>query len=352
MAEKKAKKTTAVAKKQTPKEALTTLSKLNKTYSIEKLAQMDRFERMAAMGQGLTQIRAALEPLMPKIMPLAGNQLGFLMDKPYPAETIIECLAEAALRGVEPVNNEFNIISGKCYLTKAGLYRLVKQSPGLTDLKMNFKVPTAGEGKDMIVHCMATWKVNGVADSLETDISVTAFQQNRDAAIGKATRKLLARIYDRIAGGVFTTPEGEVGELELLDVTPEEGEQIVDVAVEEALAGATEQLEPAPDPRSPVRGPKPYQEQIEPSDSPEQGPPGILFDEPASLSTAEEILTGQSNQKLSADTVRQMIGLAEEKFGVTWSDQVKGWTRVHAHVESISELSVEQAKGLVAWLRA
>ena len=204
-------KKTAKAKKPTAKEALVTLKKLGETYAVDKLQAMSDFERMAAMGQGLTQIKAALEPLMPKILPLAGSHLGFITDKKYTPDVLMEAIAEAALRGYRPIGNEFNVIAGHFYAAKNGLSRMVKQYPGLTDLKMRFGVPKKFEGQDMVVHCFGEWKLKGVHDSLDTEIAVSTFGGNRDAAIGKATRKLLSQIYDRISGGIFTTPEGEVG---------------------------------------------------------------------------------------------------------------------------------------------
>lgn len=335
MTEKKA----AKPNKPTAKEALVTLKKLGETYSIEKLQVMSDFERMAAMGQGLTQIKAALEPLMPKILPLAGSHLGFITDKQYPPEVLMEAIAEAALRGYRPIGNEFNVIAGHFYAAKNGLSRMVKQYPGLTDLKMRFGVPKKFEGQDMVVHCFGEWKLKGVHDSLDTEIAVSTFGGNRDAAIGKATRKLLSQIYDRISGGIFTTPEGEVGDMDVIDLEAEEvGE--VDEEVMKALEKASE---PAEDPRKPKEGARPYAE----SDAPEQP---TAPKEPPLKPLSEAMFGPQHGGKIDAAAVRRLAALANQVIGEEWAQQVAVWVKTNYSVRGMSELPASAETELMKWL--
>ena len=336
-------KKTAKAKKPTAKEALVTLKKLGETYAVDKLQAMSDFERMAAMGQGLTQIKAALEPLMPKILPLAGSHLGFITDKKYTPDVLMEAIAEAALRGYRPIGNEFNVIAGHFYAAKNGLSRMVKQYPGLTDLKMRFGVPKKFEGQDMVVHCFGEWKLKGVHDSLDTEIAVSTFGGNRDAAIGKATRKLLSQIYDRISGGIFTTPEGEVGDMDVIDLEAEEVEGVDDEVTKALKAAALEPSEAAEDPREPKAGARPY----DPQEDAEQ-PPAPR--EPPLKPLSEAMFGPNPDAKLDGPTVKRLAGLAAEVIGDEWIEQIATWVKTNYHVEKMSDLPASAEVELMKWL--
>jgi len=147
-----------------------------------------------------------------------------------------ECLIEATIRGVRPVNNEFNIIAGRCYLTKNGVAHLLREFPGLTDLRPRFGVPKMVGEKGALVAASAAWKLNGKPDSIEEreyPIRVNA-GMGADAVLGKATRKLYAAIYAQLTGS--EQMEGEVDDIETMrNVTP--------IAAEEKPAGTkVEQL--------------------------------------------------------------------------------------------------------------
>ena len=60
--------------------------------------------------------------------------------------------------------------------------------------------------------CKASWKLNGTPDVMEAEIPVRINAgMGSDAILGKAERKMRARIYNRITGTEF--PEGEVGDV-------------------------------------------------------------------------------------------------------------------------------------------
>jgi hypothetical protein len=298
----------------------------------------------------LTALRNAIEPLMPKIMPLAGSPLGFLTDKDtkggYKAPEIVDAIAEAMLRGLRATGNEFNIIKGKCYAAKNGLARLVKQHPGLTDLKMTFGVPKNLDKGNMIVRCHGEWKIEGAPDSLDTEIAVSVFEGNRDAAIGKATRKLLKQIYDRISGGTFTTPEGEVGDMDIIDVEGEVVEGVDDEvtkALEKAAKAVSKPPAAAQDPREPKEGAVPYDPEEPPQTAPEpQEPP---------LKPIGEAMFGKDHGgKIDGAAVRRLAGLAKKVIGDEWVEQVADWVRVHYQVNGMAELPASAELELMKWL--
>ena len=64
----------------------------------------------------------------------------------------------------------------------------------------------------------ASWKHKGVADKMENVVIAVRVNkgQGADATLGKAKRKLLARIYARVTGTVVT--DGDVGDPEAIPV--------------------------------------------------------------------------------------------------------------------------------------
>lgn len=182
------------------------------------------FQRAAAMQA----LREALttELVESRIMPLYGSAVGFLADRPnekikskYDVDTVRTCCIEAVMRGARVVGNEFNILASRCYLTKAFFERALAEWPGLTDLVLQPGVPQAKGEKGAIVQYRASWKLDGVEDSIEREIPirVNAFM-GADAILGKAKRKILAAVYERLAGSVASLPEGEVGDAEAIPV--------------------------------------------------------------------------------------------------------------------------------------
>lgn len=181
------------------------------------------------MAAGIVKLRAMLsDEMMTEIMALQGTALGFLTDKDrernkdgvygYPVEIVKDCVIEALLRGARVVGNEFNIIAGRCYLTKNYFKRVLSELPGLTDLVIEFGVPVESRGNSL-VPAKATWKYNGKAMSMVCDVLHNAEGQiisdgripvrvNNgsivDAVLGKAERKMRARIMERITNTTFS----------------------------------------------------------------------------------------------------------------------------------------------------
>lgn len=179
-------------------------------------------------ARAVRQLRELLSPqLMSDIMQLRGTVLGFRTDKDhldngrgYDVDTVRECLVIAMMIGVSVVGNEWNIIGGNCYITLNGVSRIVHGWPGLTDLRLDAGVPTVAKGRDgALVPYSATWKLNGQPDAIEcsetpadTRIPVRVNKgMGADAILGKARRKMLARIWERLRG---TDGLGAVAEID------------------------------------------------------------------------------------------------------------------------------------------
>lgn len=201
-----AKQQTALATKET--EAIDQLERLAADYGPMALATLSDIHRSFKLAEGVALFRKAVRHVTSSLRHLAGTPLGFKTDEDrrggggtgYDDDTLAEALTEAILRGVSWVGNEFNIIKGRCYVTKEGYSRLVREIPGLTDLILIPGVPKGHDG-GAVVPFKATWKLDGKPMSLERQIPVKLNAgMGADGAIGKATRKMLASVHFACTG--------------------------------------------------------------------------------------------------------------------------------------------------------
>lgn len=199
---------------------------------VRAIATLPKFLQAVKMARGIRAMREALSDEFVKgaLMPLMGSTLGFLTDqdsKPekYGVAVVRDCTIEAMLRGFNPIGNEFNIISGRFYGTKNGYERLVLEFPGLRDLALQPGVPEPKNG-NALVPFTATWRLNGELQRLDCQLAADGADlripvkvnggMGPDAVIGKATRKMLFRIYQRVNGSTYGATDGDVGDEPIL----------------------------------------------------------------------------------------------------------------------------------------
>jgi hypothetical protein len=113
------------------------------------------------------------------------------------------------MRGLTLHGNQWNIIGGRCYITKEGMRIIVGNLPGLTDLNLSPSIPQF-TGIGAVLDFRATWKIEGKPQELTRKIVVKAGPGEVDLAIGKATRKMLAAVYEKVTGSSIS--DGEIEE--------------------------------------------------------------------------------------------------------------------------------------------
>jgi hypothetical protein len=212
-----------------------------------QVADSGHVERALGLAWGIEQLEELIDDTMlAQLTRLQGTTLGFLTDKDdddaeYPKHIVKRCVVEALLRGLHVVGNEFNIIAGRVYITRWGFGRQVRQYPGLTDLVLINGPPVLHGEKGALIPFRAMWNLNGEAQEMvrerETElvdgddgkkiekvvydhricVKVNA-RMGADAIIGKATRKMLAAIYDQISGAAVPMPEGDATDSVAVDV--------------------------------------------------------------------------------------------------------------------------------------
>jgi hypothetical protein len=182
-------------------------------YGPSALAAVDDVSRAFLIAEGVKAMQEVVKGAIDKIMPLQGSSLGFRTDKDkdggYPNAVVIECATEALLRGLRLTGNEWNIIGGRCYVAQAGCARLVSTYPGLTDLEHAPGVPVMGNGGAIVEYTMR-WKLDDKPMELTRQIPVRVNSgMGMDAVLGKAKRKMLAAVYERVSGSILSEGEPE-----------------------------------------------------------------------------------------------------------------------------------------------
>ena len=193
--------------------------------AVAVLGMGSSFEQALTLADAMQSLRAAITPaMMERFMGLQNTKLGFKTDRdphvknrrtseynvPYGPEVVKDCVIEATLRGVKVIGNQFNIISSGCYITQEGYAWKLKQIAELSDLQINLGVPKISSG-GAIVECDATWSYKGSSASMKATIAAKGDDYaGSDSYVGKATRKFLKRIFERITGS--NEPEGEADE--------------------------------------------------------------------------------------------------------------------------------------------
>lgn len=243
-----------------PEDTVKAMEAVVAEYGIDKLQARpgEMFAPMLRMAEGMVRLRELLTAdVMKAVMVLQGSQLGFLTDRDknggYPVTQVKDVWIEATLMGARPIGNEFNIISGKAYLTLPNFKRKVRELPDLTDLSLTMGLKgDAVKVGTIDVPYKATWKLKGVGMQVEGTFPVRVNQgMGADAVLGKTHRKVLNLIWQKVTGSTHTLPEGDVTDCDIPDavettasvLTP--GRHKVGRRKDEQKAPAGEQAEPS-----------------------------------------------------------------------------------------------------------
>lgn len=225
-----------------------TITALDTIAANKNLTVGSQFSRAFAVANAVGQLRALLTPeVMRPIMALQGTPLGFLADQKYDENVVRESLIEAVLSGVRPVGNEFNIIAGRCYITKNGMKHKLHDISGLA-FSVTCGFPKMSDnGAALIVGI--DWTYNGKTEHKDLPIPVRVNRgMGADAINGKATRKAYAWLYEHITGQGVNEGEKDDAAADAIETTakpvtesPLESE---DPHVEDVKAPATDDKKP------------------------------------------------------------------------------------------------------------
>lgn len=185
-------------------------------------AETDAFTKAFTIAEATTSIKGLLtNEVMGSIMALQGSKLGFKTDKDdkggYPVGVVRDCLMEAVLTGVQPVGNQFNIISGNCYITKEGFGYLLKNIPTLS-YELIFGIPVIDASKkSATVKVDIKWTYKGKSETRSIDFPIKSNEyMGVDGVLGKATRKARAWLYTTITNVEIS--DGDAEEVPVVEI--------------------------------------------------------------------------------------------------------------------------------------
>ena len=193
-----------------------TISALEKLFSQGKdCLALDGVRKVFIQGALIYNLNQILTPkVMQYISWMQNYPLGFLTDRQnggYDVDTVRACVVEAGMRGLNITGNEFNIISGRCYVTKNGLKHMLKNIPGLR-FGVTPALPKMIADKQATILMHIDWTFNGVKQEKDVEFSIRVNAgMGADAIIGKATRKAYAWLYEEVTNN--SVDEGEISDV-------------------------------------------------------------------------------------------------------------------------------------------
>lgn len=217
-------------------------------------------------ANAMQEIRQAMTPEVLAIAkPLMNSPLGFLTDRDptksrrqvelYSDQVIADCIIEASLRGLNLIGNQFNIIAGRCYVTKQGWdYLIKKKVNGLRMLKVipspaKVHKDSSGNVTGAFVKVTVSWELNGKTEGFEAEFAVKGDNyMGPDGFTGKAESKALKRVFHMLTG--LSLPDADDGETINNDADQNHGQDDLEKPVSE---DSTAQGEVGNDSRRAVR---------------------------------------------------------------------------------------------------
>lgn len=187
-------------------------AKLDRAIALMQQAE-GRIGRVVAIANATKAVRETVAANWDAFMQLKDSPLGWSTDereggRQYSPAQLQTALTQAILKGGLPVNKEIGVISGQAYLQKPFFERQVRERGDISDVRLTLDVPETINGRT-VVGGVVSWRHNGCEDRIvcrktaEGDqripIKVNAGMGD-DAILGKATRKILARMLARIDG--------------------------------------------------------------------------------------------------------------------------------------------------------
>ena len=221
-----------------------------------ELAEVEGVQR--AMKSAVCRVKLRQAMMNPDavavLMELQGKPDGFRHDREskgqqYSPQEVVEAAISAGVQGAFPVASEFTIFKGRAYLGQAFYERQCKTLPGISDLRWEIDIAQSDKSWPGILFlgAMATCHINGFRVTVEAyqssehdrRIAVTTYDGDLDNASGKAKKRILEKLYERLTAGPIT--EDSVSEMPVMG--PQDPE-VMDADPEQLISELT--LEPSP----------------------------------------------------------------------------------------------------------
>jgi len=191
-------------------------------------SKVEGFEKAFVMASAIQVLQERLtSEFMKPIMALQGSNLGFKTDADkkggYPEAEVKACLIDAVLLGLQPINNEFNIISGNMYPTRQGFGSLLQKINGLKYSLVYSNPIFSADKTTATCKVVVNWEINGNPQSQELEFPIKSnAYATADAILGKCERKARRWLFNTVKG--TDIPDGDVSDLPIKDAKPQHEE--------------------------------------------------------------------------------------------------------------------------------
>jgi len=223
-----------------------------------ELASAEGIQRGMALAVGRVKLRQAMSPdAVAVLIELMGKPDGFRHDREskgqqYSPVEVVDAAISAGIQGAYPVDSEFTIFKGRVYLGQSFYERKCKTLPGVSDLKWEIDIAQSDKSWPGILFlgAMATCKMHGFRVTVEAyqtpdhdrRIAVTTYDGDLDNAHGKAKKRILEKLLERLTSGPIT--EDSVSVLPVM-VPEDDNEQAeTEQLISELTPVATEKTAP------------------------------------------------------------------------------------------------------------
>ena len=194
-------------------------------------------------AQIIMLLREALtdEVLDTIFMPLMNSKVGFRTDRDGKINRKTGRVNVAALIGLRPTGNQFNIISGTMYPTKEGYTSLLKKIGA--KYIIDYSQPTVDQQGFATFTCKINYEYKGDKNSFSVSATVRTDQYSSyDQLRGKAERRAKKALYEYLTG----TDYGEADETSSRPIDTPYIDMTRPTAVAGANQGAPIEIKPAP----------------------------------------------------------------------------------------------------------
>lgn len=195
--------------------------------ALPALRGLSQVQRTLAIARGTMELDRAMtaKPIMEMLRHLAGNELGFAVDKKYEDAILRRAATVALLKGARLTSfdgPEWMIIGGKTYLCKPFYRRMLLELPNVANLVVRCQAHEQTETNTAYVPIVVTLRVDSKLrtwrfiekDGIDERIAVRVNAgMIVDAILGKAESKALRRIYVELAGEELPDDEADQHEV-------------------------------------------------------------------------------------------------------------------------------------------
>lgn len=162
------------------------------------------------LAKGMSELRDAMNhpEIKDLILGFQGTALGFITDKKYSEDKVLDCCLEALTAGAHIHGNEFNIIADRTYFAQSFFTRKVREYCTANQIKRDISYEAkwlGAKGKQSQYEVSATimWQLANANEPRKQVKKYKLLGVSDDQVIGKATKRAHQWLYNELTNNNF-----------------------------------------------------------------------------------------------------------------------------------------------------